>query len=93
MRVTHPLLAACEIQDWVVTPEVRLYRRQNRAANDELLRRGRESEIEPSGDVFPYAIEWVDTCSGASTIQLPDTPFVGPYGGGYYGGGVYGGQL
>jgi hypothetical protein len=84
-------IQGCEVVDYVVNPDgTRDVRRQNMAANNELARRDpvngqdRWGGLSPSGESTPYAIAWVDTCTGAD-IEVVDPPFyAGPYGWGWY---------
>lgn len=64
----------CEVVDYVVdtVAGTSTLRTRNEAANVELTRRGLASEVEPSGEVDPYAIAWVNTCDGTYTVEYPD---------------------
>jgi len=68
--------AGCEVTDFVVYPPdgTLIGRELNEAANTELSRRGgsdRWGGVHPSGEVEPYAIAWMDTCTGAIVIEEP----------------------
>jgi hypothetical protein len=92
------VLEGCEIQDWVINPDgTRFLRVQNMAANNELARRNpvdstdRWGGLSPSGESLPYALAWVDTCTGTDVAVETPGPYVGPYGYGRYGHSIYGG--